>query len=125
MNQSIIDSIFDLEERLRQAMSTSNIKELDTLLSDNLLFTTHLGAVITKRDDIDMHSSGNLEIEEIRLSEQSILPYEEIAIVTTKADILGSYKGSPANGTFRFTRVWRKSSETHWQVIAGHACAMN
>jgi hypothetical protein len=82
MNQLIIDTITELEERLKLAMSTSDVDELDMLLSDDLVFTSHFGAVISKKDDLNMHTSGDLKIEDIQLSDQKILPYEDIAIVT-------------------------------------------
>ena len=121
MNQQFIKTISGLEEKLRQAMSSSDIDMLSALLSDDLVFTTHTGVLISKQDDLEMHSSGDLEIKDIQVSDQKIMPYENIVIVTVRAEITGSYKGSSANGNFRFTRVWRKSSEETWQIIAGHA----
>jgi ketosteroid isomerase-like protein len=35
--------------------------------------------------------------------------------------ISGAYDGHPANGDFRFTRVWRFSAHGTWQVVAAHA----
>ncbi len=124
MKQQITETILAHEERLRQAMAASDIAELDHLIADELVFTSHTGIVISKQDDLEMHSSGKLKIDSISLSEQNMLPHENIAIVTAKAKISGSYDGFPANGIFRFTRVWKRRSENEWEVIAGHACAV-
>ena len=124
MEPSIVDTIATLEQRLRQAMLTSNTAELDALLSCGLVFTTHLGAVLSKQEDLEMHSSGALKIEDIRMADPRILPCGEVAIVTVQAEIVGAYKGLPSSGTFRFTRVWRRSPGSGWQVVVGHACAV-
>lgn len=113
--------IHQLEARLRQAMLESNIDELDYLLSDNLIFTDHLGAVWSKDDDLDAHASGAIEIENIVASEENIMLIERIAIVTVRLEISGIFGGAPAKGAFRFTRVWSPTSAGHWQVIAGHS----
>ncbi len=120
-NESVTEAIILGEERLRQAMRSSNIRELEEILSDELVFTNHLGTVISKQSDIEMHTSGHLQISEITLSDQRILPLGEIAVVTTRAEIIGSYQDSPTNGNFRFTRVWQRSSNSSWQVIVGHS----
>lgn len=122
MNQTIIDTIVAMEERLRQAMLSSNTAELDKLLSSDLIFTNHFGIVVSKQDDINLHASGDLDIKELQLSDQKIKLVNDAAVVTTQADIIGSYQGMPANGSFRFTRVWSRTTELHWQVVVGHAC---
>jgi len=100
MNQAVTESIILSEERLRQAILSSNIRELEEILSDDLVFTNHLGMLVSKKSDIEMHASGHLQISEITLSDQRILPLGEIAVVTARAEIVGSYQGSPANGNF-------------------------
>lgn len=122
MNQTIIDTIVAMEERLRQAMLSSNTAELDKLLSSELIFTNHFGTVVSKQDDINLHASGDLDIKELQLSDQKIKLVNDAAVVTTQADIIGSYQGMPATGSFRFTRVWSRTTELHWQVVVGHAC---
>jgi hypothetical protein len=47
--------ILELEERLRFAMCNSDIDELDNLLADNLIFTNHLGQVVSKTEDLESH----------------------------------------------------------------------
>ena len=125
MSQTITNAILAVEERLKQAMSSSNLEELDRLLSPDLVFTNHLGTVISKQDDLDLHASGDLEIEQIDLSDRRIMPFADVAIVTVKAVITGRYRGSAANGAFRFTRVWKKSPDANWQVVAGHASTID
>lgn len=114
------DKIIELEERLRLAMLNSDVSELDTLISPDLLFTNHLGVLVSKADDLSAHASKAFVLESLDLSESKILVYENAAVVSVKADIQGYYNGQPTNGRFRFTRFWSNTSGK-WQVIAGHS----
>lgn len=115
--------IFQLEENLRVAMERSDIAALDTLIDEELIFTTHAGQVISKADDLAIHQSGLLRFESIQLSEQHVRWLTDVAVVSVTADIRATFQGERADGVFKFTRVWAKRAEGEYQVIAGHACA--
>ncbi|MFJ3460515.1 nuclear transport factor 2 family protein [Achromobacter spanius] len=110
MHASIIAAIQDAEERLRQAMLSSDIAALEALLDPDLLFVNHMGWTVTREDDLDAHRGGLLKIHALDLSEQCILPRADCAVVSVLARIAGSYNGVPANGTFRFMRTWAPGS---------------
>ncbi len=114
------NEIIEVEERLRLAMLNSNVSELDELISPDLLFTNHLGILISKEDDLRAHSSKAFVFESLDLSESKILTQEKSALVSVKAEIQGHYNGEPANGCFRFTRFWSNTTGK-WQVVAGHS----
>jgi len=116
-NQQIIKA----EERLKLAMLNSDINELDKLLADQLIFTNHLGQILTKSDDLEAHKSGLLNINSINLDEQKILLAPNTIVVFVKAHIVGSYANETSESDFRFTRVWIKSKTEDWQVIAAHS----
>ncbi|MCF6325612.1 MAG: nuclear transport factor 2 family protein [Gammaproteobacteria bacterium] len=121
MNQSIENVIEDCEERLKQAMLQSEISVLDELLSPELVFTNHLGQLMTKYDDMRAHESGVLKITEIKISGQKIKFYGVVAVVLVQAHILGSFAGVESESDFRFTRVWSKGANETWQVVAVHS----
>ncbi len=113
--------IVELEERLRVAMLNSDVPELDRLISPALLFTNHLGHIISKDEDLEAHRNKIFEFESLVLSEFEILNLESTAVVSVKAEVKGFYNGQQANGDFRFTRVWSNKSGD-WRVMAGHSC---
>jgi len=121
MNQSIEIQITKCEEQLTNAMLESDIQVLDSLISEDLLFSNHLGQLMTKQDDLEAHKSGLLNIEEISHSNQIIKYYGNTAIVSVKATILGTFSGYRSKNEFRFTRIWYNYSNTTWQIIAGHS----
>ena len=113
------------EQRLKQAMLNSDIAELNTLLSDDLIFTNHLGVLMSKKDDLEMHGSGKLKIEDIKFSDFRIQQINnEVVVVTAQSWIRGYFNNSKSEEHFRFTRVWHKLSEDRWQVVTAHACVV-
>ncbi|PSB15900.1 nuclear transport factor 2 family protein [Phormidesmis priestleyi ULC007] len=120
MTETVETQIINAEERLRQAMLASDVSILDELLATDIIITSHLGELLGKQDDLAAHESGLIKIHELNPSERQIQMHGEVAIVSVRMQILGSYDGSPANGDFRFTRVWAVSSSGTWQIVAAH-----
>ncbi|MEM9271915.1 MAG: nuclear transport factor 2 family protein [Cyanobacteria bacterium P01_F01_bin.143] len=123
MANNVEAEIIDLEARLKTAMLDSNIEELNKLISDQLIFTDHLGRVLSKDDDLEAHKSGELNIDKIELSEQVIKCFGDLAVVSVLAEITGSYKGVLSEGIYRFTRIWTKEAG-QWKIITAHSSAL-
>ena len=120
MTETVETQIINIEERLRQAMLVSDVSVLNELLAPEIIITNHLGQLLEKQDDLAAHKSGFIKINELKPSEQHIQIHGEVAIVSVRMQISGSYDGSPANGDFRFTRVWAVSARGTWHIIAAH-----
>lgn len=112
--------VIALENRLIEAMKTSNVQELDSLIADDLIFTAHNGMMFTKQDDLDAHRSGNITIFDIGISEQHIKIEGDVAIVSALMEISGSFFGNTEVGFFRFMRIW-KAHPQGWQIIAAQS----
>jgi Domain of unknown function (DUF4440) len=124
MKSSQDSQIIKLEERLRQAMLYSDVVELDALIAPELLFTNHLGQVISKQEDLDAHRSGKFKFAEITPSNRQIQLNHGFAVVSVLMHIVGSYEGTPVEQDIRFTRVWAISTIGSIQIIAGHTSAI-
>lgn len=124
MMQATQGVIADLENRLCAAMLASDVEVLDSLLSPDLIFTNHFGQLTDKERDLAAYRSGLLRIMGLHRSEERILVYGGVAIVTVRTQISGEYGGHPANGEFRFTRVWGASAGDEWKVLAAHSTAV-
>jgi ketosteroid isomerase-like protein len=120
MSAAIETEIIQVEERLRLAMLASDVGVLDQLLAPELLCTSHLGEIVTKQADLAAHASGAFKINKLQPSEQHIQLHGEVAIVSVRMQLSGSYQGNPANGDFRFTRVWAVAESGAWQIVAAH-----
>ena len=118
------EQIIEKEQALLKAMLTSDVKVLDDLIADDLIFTDHTGRVVNKSDDLDAHRSGSLHIESIAPSEQVIKMYGNTAIVSVLMQIKGQYLKQPFEGKIRYSRVWMKIDNS-WKIVAGHSSSVN
>ncbi|KOS06102.1 hypothetical protein AM493_08665 [Flavobacterium akiainvivens] len=115
-----IMQIETLDAQLIEAMKTSNVAVLDSLLHEGVIFTNHAGHLVTKGDDLETHRSGNLQIFSLETGAQFIQDYGDVAVVSVVVDISGSFSGHTFAGIHRYTRVWKKNEAGSWQVIAAH-----
>jgi ketosteroid isomerase-like protein len=121
MDKTVKAQIVDAEGRLRAAMLNSDVDTLDELLAPELIFTNHFGHLLGKEDDLAAHRSGMLKVKDLSPSEQHIRFAGDVVIVSVRVQLSGTYDGNPANGDFRFTRVWALSDHKTWQVVAAHS----
>ena len=111
------------EAALRRAQLASDVRELDRLVDDSLVFTGPNGAVYGKKDDLDAHRSGLLRIARLEPSEERIQSFGQIAVVSVRMEMSGTFDGAAFSGPFRYTRVWRASADG-WRIVAGHVSAV-
>ena len=112
------EQIIEYENRLLEAMKTGDIKVLDELLHDNLIFNIPTGQTITKAMDIENYRSGIMTVSEILATDQIIKSIEDISTVAVTLDLKAKYAGQIVEGKFRYLRVW-KMFDNSWKVIAG------
>jgi ketosteroid isomerase-like protein len=110
-----------LEEKLRQAMLDSDVRVLDELIADDLVFTMHTGQVVNKQYDLDAHRSGIFKFTKVDQDDRQIHLYGDCVVVTVKVDLAGTFNQQAFSETYRFTRVWVKR-QNRWQIVAGHVC---
>ncbi|MGR3276424.1 nuclear transport factor 2 family protein [Acaryochloris marina NIES-2412] len=113
--------IIEVEEQLRLAMLISDVATLDQLIADDLVFTNHLGQVISKQDDLAFHQAGLCQFQTIEYSERRIQPIGEQMVVSVEVQWAGLYGEISFQDHLRFTRLWRRSPQDLWQVIVGHS----
>ncbi|MEM8544832.1 MAG: nuclear transport factor 2 family protein [Cyanobacteria bacterium P01_H01_bin.119] len=110
-----------LEERLRQAMLSSDVAELEVLIAPELIFTNYAGQLVSKQEDLDMHRSGILKLTTLEPSTPRYQKHPGVSVVSVQMHLIGHYGDAPIDQQMRFTRVWATSSEGRIQVVAGHA----
>ena len=112
--------IAELEERIRQAQLNADVKALDELISDNLLFTGPNGQLGTKEQDLEAYRSGVVrflkpEPEELRVRRIG----DDVAVSAVLTQLVVEVAGQINRGTYRYTRVWARENGS-WRVIGGH-----
>lgn len=114
----MVEEIKKLEEELRLAMLSSDVKKLDILISDNLIFLGPDGSVATKQMDLDAHAAGLQKMTKLEPSEQKIQIFGNYAVVTVKMSIEGKFGDFDISGDYRYIRNWSKTN-SGWKVSSG------
>lgn len=112
------DLIIRLEQEILDAMEHCDVKRLNELLHEDLLFNIPNGQTITKDMDLETYSSGKMKINGIKSSEQEINLIEDNAIVSVIIQMKGMYFDYSLDGKYKIIRIW-KSINNQWKVIAG------
>jgi len=108
--------ILKLEAQLIAAILNSDLKVLDQLLHDELIFVNHLGMVLSKKEDLAPHISGDLKITGLVASDQQLHIFIDTCAVVVTKEIRGIYLNQPFESRVKFTRVW-KLFNGDWKVI--------
>jgi len=117
------DSLRAREAALRRAQLTGDAATLERLVDDALVFTGPDGAVYGKADDLAAHRQGWVRITRLEPSEERVQRFGNVAVVSVRMEIAGTFKGVPFAGPFRYTRVWCERPDG-WRVVAGHVSAV-
>ena len=111
------------ETDLRAAQLAGNVDVLTTLIDDDLVFTGPDGRIHGKQDDLDAHRSGAIRITCLEPSEERIQEFDDVAVVSVRMEMAGSFSGADFAGPFRYTRVWARRGD-RWRIVAGHVSAV-
>jgi len=97
----------------------NDVKALERLIHDDLVFIDVEGNVQGKRDDIESHASGAVIQTAVEFVEEPVMQlHGETAVVAVKAHIKVQLQGNPVEALCRYLRVWLFQDE-RWQIISG------
>ena len=112
------DPILTVEEELRQAMLAGDVVALDRLIDDDLMFVSHLGAVVGKAQDLEMHRTRRLRITSMTPSDRRIQRLGDTTVVSVRMHTTAVVDGTAVEQTFRYTRVWHHRVDG-WKIVSG------
>ena len=116
---TMTEQIIELETELIEAIKSSDLKFLNSILHDNLLFMLPNGQIITKQMDLAYHEAGNMLVEQIIPEIEDIKIINDTAIVVVFYDTKGTMLGNPIQGQFRYIRIWKQFNDG-LKVIGGN-----
>lgn len=117
------DTLLAAEAALRRAQLTGDLAALDRLVDDELVFTGPDGNIYGKADDLEAHRQGWVRITRLEPSEERVQPFGDVAVISVRMEMEGSFKGARFAGSFRYTRVWCRRADG-WRIVAGHVSAV-
>lgn len=118
------DEIVALESQLRAAQLSADVKVLERLIDDDLLFAGPDGRLASKADDLAAHASGVVRFRSHEPLELRIRRIgSNVAIVSLVAWLVVEVAGTSTEGNYRYTRVWARGKGKQWRVVAGQVSA--
>jgi ketosteroid isomerase-like protein len=109
--------LMKLEVEWTEAAKNHDKGALGRLLADDFTSVDETGKVINKTQYLA--GADDVTIDSYSYDEVSVRAYGNVAIVTARWVLKGSYKGADISGEYRETDVWLKSGAS-WQVAASH-----
>src|SRR5690348_11963504 len=114
-----LDEIRAVEQQLQQAMINNDIRALEQLIHDDLIFIDVEGNVQGKRNDIESHASGAVIQTAVEFVEAPVMQlHGETAVVAVKAYVKVQLQGNPVEALCRYLRVWL-FQDNRWQILSG------
>lgn len=110
-----------LEEKWRIARLTGDVATMDKMLSDDYIGISMTGQVSTKAQQLERVREHKVVLTRLDLGDMQVKLVGAIAIVTSRADIVGTNEGSLVQGTYRYTRVYQRLSNGVWKITSFEA----
>src|ERR1044071_2020712 len=110
--------LIQLENRFNDALVRADLKTINEIEADDLIFTDATGTVTSKADEMQSLKSGDVKFESIQMTDTRTQDFGDIAVVTGRLVEKAQYKNSDISGTYRFTDVWAKR-KSKWEHVAG------
>src|SRR6201993_234715 len=110
--------LIQLESRFNDALVRADLKTIEEIEADDLIFTDATGTVTSKADEMQSLKSGDAKFESIQMTDTRVQDFGDIAVVTGRLVEKAQYKNSDISGTYRFTDVWARR-KGKWEHVAG------
>lgn len=109
--------IIDLDKQRMEAMAKKDIATLNTLLSDDLVYTHSSARIDTKQSLIGAMESGATVYTAVVPSDVAAQDLGDAVVLTGVARISVTSNGNPINFGVRFTDVYANKGG-QWQMVA-------
>lgn len=109
----------DLEALSRKKwlwMAARDIEALDRLTEPQAMFV-HMGATMTKSEELDVIKSGRIEYKQAEVQEISVSTLGDTAIVLSRIQLFALVGGNEARNPFYVTETYVRR-EGHWKLAA-------
>lgn len=113
--------IDQLEDQWRDAILTSNTRELDSLLADDYMAITPSGTLQTKDEALEGLRTGRMHFTVLILTDQRVRFYGTTAVVTSLATVRGVTADGQISGDYRYTRVYARDPQGKWKIVSFEA----
>jgi len=94
---------------------------MEGLLSDDYIAITPNGTLQSKEQTLANLRSGVLEIKSMDFSDRKVRFYGQTALVTSRAELIGTNGDIDYSGSYRYTRVYVRNATGKWKIVSFEA----
>jgi hypothetical protein len=110
------DPLLDLSRQKWLWMAEQNIAELDKLFDEKAVFV-HMGATMTKTQELDVIKSGRIQYKQADIQDISLQVVGDTAIVLSTIQLFALVGGNEARNPFYVTETYVKEKGA-WKLVA-------
>lgn len=115
-NQELIQ----LQNEWATARIRGDVAFLEKLYANEFRITAMNGSVVERAADIAVFATRDMKPERIEDDNMQVLLYDQVAVVTGREHVKGTYKGNPGDFILRFTNVFVRR-DGRWQMVTHHS----
>lgn len=116
-SSAAVDAVTAAELARFKAQTSGDLKALDALLGDDLIYTHSNAQVDSKATYVGSMRSGALTYKTIEPRDMKVRVFGNTAIITAAAHITAVSNGQPVDNQLRYTDVW-VLRDGRWQMVS-------
>jgi ketosteroid isomerase-like protein len=117
--EAIKREVLKVEQEQDEAVAKSDVKVLDRIWADGLVYTTPTGELVTKAQHLADFRSGVRKFDTMKHDNFHVRVYGDTAVLTARSTSTLHYKGQVSVGPRVFTNVYVKM-DGRWQLVSHH-----
>lgn len=114
--EQVRQEILDLEKQRREAQLQGDWKTIQRINAPDFTEIAGAGTIRTAAQNAEEMRSGVVKFDSVEYSDQLVLPYDNVAIVTGIARRSGSYNGKPFRRQARYSRIYIRR-DGGWKAV--------
>ena len=114
-----MENLLQVHEGRILALLEGDLQSLDRFVSDELIFTTPHGTLLTKTDVFDRITNGTMDVKHMQVDDLCLRQNGDTGIITYRCETVYTDNKVLVDGTVRSTTVYI-FRDNRWQLIAAH-----
>ena len=113
---SVEQELINLSKQKWQWMSERKVDSLDALFHEKAVFV-HMGATMTKTQELDVIKSGTIQYKTVEIQEASVRFIDKTAVLLNKVRLVAVVGGNEVTNPFMVTEIYVQLSGT-WKLAS-------
>ncbi|MDE3201527.1 MAG: nuclear transport factor 2 family protein [Acidobacteriota bacterium] len=115
------NELFQMEDNWRNAMLRGNVSALSSMLAEDYMGISANGMLESREQTLAMMRKGTQKFRSIVVNDRKVRFYGSTAVVTSRAEVVGSSPEGDLTGSYRYTHVWVRDGNGPWKIVSFEA----